>query len=166
MPPQAAPAVPHEDSSAPPCNTGCSPGAALSLSLEAYAELHGLLTKEKAAVQPMSLLERSLYKASDLKQACATLVSMTPPSLRTTQRLHMLPPANSCKHLQVLLLHGLHAGSRTKQDVLEKMIGLPLFAPAFDAASALPDAEVTYNAYEKPCMLLVSPYSCLSVCFP
>ncbi len=91
MPLQAAPAVPHEDCSAPPCNTGYSPGAALTLSLEAYAELHGLLTKGKAAVQPMSLLERSLYKASDLKQACATMVSTAPLSFRITQWLHMLP---------------------------------------------------------------------------
>ena len=62
-PPIAAAAAEH----AGPGLAGCV--AQLSgLSLEAYAELHSLLTKDTGTVQPVLTLEKACYKMSDLKQ--------------------------------------------------------------------------------------------------
>ena len=110
----------------PPVVQACVNGQDVSLSLEAYTDLHRLLVKGTDSVQPVSPLECGLYKVSDIKQVLQVLAGKT--SGVALQQVCILFTG----HLQVLLLHGLSAGGK-KQELLNKMAGMSLYPPACDA---------------------------------
>ncbi len=53
------------------CTSRCQD---ITLSMEAYLELHRLLAKGTATLQPISPLERNFYKVNDIKQVSAVPV--------------------------------------------------------------------------------------------
>jgi hypothetical protein len=88
--------------------SGGGPNSLCAMSLENYMAIRKALTKGESCVQPVHAVERAMYRMTDLRQVPHAAAWSSMQCAIASREL-------ACAATQMLLMHGLSTGAKTKQ---------------------------------------------------
>ena len=88
--------------------SGGGPNSLCAMSLENYMAIRKALTKGESCVQPVPAVERAMYRMTDLRQVPHAAAWSSMQCALASREL-------ACAATQMLLMHGLSTGAKTKQ---------------------------------------------------